>query len=185
MDKPPILPPREDAVALEPANDQPKLDVKLPVNINLLSYNELLELINQHRDKLHWFCASMDSFEPITEEVKRLKNQFKELEEKFSKLEDGKVVIQDQIAELVILESEYTKKYQNLQQLIRSNYSKDVAKRTMLNKIKENEQKCDELEINAKGSLDLDLFLKSYMDLKLDYHMQKQKLNVLSAQNNF
>lgn len=100
-------------------------------------------------------------------------------------MEDGKVVIQDQIAELVILESEYTKKYQNLQQLIRSNYSKDVAKRTMLNKIKENEQKCDELEINAKGSLDLDVFLKSYMDFKLDYHMQKQKLNVLSAQNNF
>lgn len=38
MDKP-ILFHLEDAAFVEPANDQPKLDVKLPVNINLLIMN--------------------------------------------------------------------------------------------------------------------------------------------------
>ncbi|KAL3234897.1 Protein SRN2 [Nakaseomyces bracarensis] len=178
---PPALPMRSQCEMI-PMNPENPPDMDLPANINLLSSQEILDMINHHRDQIQLYVARLNPLDTTREEVLNMKEQFKTLESKFAKLEDDKLALQDQIAELVILESEYTKKFQDLQSLIRDNFGEPVLKAKLESRIKELEQQSDSVELKAKKDLDLDDFVSTYMALRQDYHLQKEKLITWESQ---
>lgn len=178
---PPALPMRSQCEMI-PMNPENPPDIELPLNINLLSSQEILDMINHHRDQIQLYVARLNPLDSTKNEVLKLKEQFKELENKFAKLEDDKLALQDKIAELVILESEYTKKFQDLQSLIKDNFAEPVLKSKLEAKIKELELQSDSVELKSKKDLDLDTFVSTYMALRQDYHFQKEKLVTWESQ---
>lgn len=180
---PPTLPLRSHC-EMGPVNLLSDLEIKLPENINLLSSQEILDMINRHRGQLQLYIARLNPLVLIKEEVIALKEKLNHLEIRFTNLENDKLALQDSIAELVILESEYAKNFQDLQSLIKDNFAEPVLKRKLEARIRELELQSENVELNAKKELELDNFVNNYMALRQEYHLHKEKLLTWKSQGN-
>lgn len=162
--------------------DQPRQDIPLPPNVDLLSTQEVLDLVGQHQQELESYVAKFNPQEDLKTEVLRLKAELEGLQREFQQLESKRSKVQGELEECRILESQYVKKWQDLAHKIEEKYSENLLKAKLEAQMKEVESASLKLEKELKNGDDLDTFLQKYIEMRMDYHTKGEKLATWNAQ---
>lgn len=157
-------------------------DIPLPENVELLSSQEVFELVTQHKRQLESYVAAFNPQEELKADVLNLKVQLQELEGKFKGLEEERAKVQEQLEECRILESQYVKRWQDQHQKIDKKYNEDLLKAVLEIQMTEVEDDSFKLEKKLKEDDDLDVFLDQYIEMRTNYHIKREKLATWNAQ---
>ena len=151
-------------------------DIPLPENVELLSSQEVFELVTQHKRQLESYVAAFNPQEELKADVLNLKVQLQELEGKFKGLEEERAKVQEQLEECRILESQYVKRWQD------KKYNEDLLKAVLEIQMTEVEDDSFKLEKKLNEDDDLDVFLDQYIEMRTNYHIKREKLATWNAQ---
>ena len=157
-----------------PTSIQP--DTPLPTNSQLLSSFELLNLVKEQKEQLTKYVAQYNPTIELEVDISNLRQRLEQLEEKFIDVENKKGSIQENIEQCQIIESDYVKEWQNLQNHIKVNYSTSSLKKKLEYKLIELDDKSNEIEIAFSDIQDLDNYVNKYMNLRTEYHLRREKL---------
>ncbi|CAB4254828.1 similar to Saccharomyces cerevisiae YLR119W SRN2 Component of the ESCRT-I complex, which is involved in ubiquitin-dependent sorting of proteins into the endosome [Maudiozyma barnettii] len=161
--------------------------IPLPESANLLSNSELLSLIKVHSDKLQLYISQFQSVEKLQNELNSDKDLLLELREKFIELQKNIDSTNADLDSLRILNSRYTKLWQDLNQTVNRQYSENTLKSKLNEKVSHFEIESNKIEttIIAKEAtpekLDLDDVLYRYINARTNYHLNKE---IMSTWNN-
>lgn len=148
----------------------------LPEKVHLLSSKEILELVTKHRNQLAMYVTRFHPQKETQATIIELQRELQLLHKDFKLLEDKRAVTQGELEECRILESQYVKQYQDLNQRIQDNYSDSQLKAKLEIQIKNSEEQSSRLELEAKYDPNVDLFVEEFMNIRTAYHIQREKL---------
>ncbi|EDO18230.1 hypothetical protein Kpol_543p60 [Vanderwaltozyma polyspora DSM 70294] len=157
-------------------------NIVLPDNIQLLSTNELLGLIQNHREELSKYVTKFCSLQDVSKEIQGLEVKLKELEQKFENLEKDKTQVIEMFDNFKQLEAEYSYKWRKLHDDIDIKYSPNVLKNKLEAELKELDHASRIIEENASNSNELDSFINQYLDIRTQYHSKREKLSTWKQQ---
>ncbi|CCC69322.1 hypothetical protein NCAS_0C03320 [Naumovozyma castellii] len=168
---------------------EPSGNVPLPDNADLLTTRELLGLLTEHRDQLQSYVTKFHPLSELEEQIEELRHKLQELQRKFDELQIERHEVTEEIEQLKICESEYVKQWQDLQGMIRDNYSDEAMKRKVQLSIRQLDEQCNQLELslnthteNKLDSNSLDTFVNEYLEKRKLFHLQREKLATWDAQ---
>lgn len=156
--------------------------IPLPESVNLLSNSEILSLIKDHNDKLQLYIDKFISTETLQQELANYKEQLVQLRDRFTELQKNIDVTNTDLDDLRILNSKYTKRWQDLNQVANQNYSELTLKSKLENKISYFEVQSDTIESNIMSKdtipedFKLDESLNDFLDKRTNYHFNKEIL---------
>ena len=155
--------------------------IPLPESVNLLSNSELLSLIKDHNDKLQIYIDKFTSTEPLQQELTNYKEQLIQLREKFIGLQKNIDVTNTDLDDLRVLNSKYTKQWQDLNQVVNQNYSELTLKSKLENKISYFEVQSDTMESNIISKQNSEHFkleesLNDFLNQRTNYYFNKEIL---------
>lgn len=156
--------------------------IPLPESVNLLSNSEILSLIKDHNDKLQLYIDKFISTETLQQELANYKEQLIQLRDRFTELQKNIDVTNTDLDDLRILNSKYTKRWQDLNQVVNQNYSELTLKSKLENKISYFEVQSDTIESNIMSKdtipedFKLDESINDFLDKRTNYHFNKEIL---------
>ncbi|KAG0668472.1 hypothetical protein C6P45_004632 [Maudiozyma exigua] len=154
----------------------------LPESVNLLSNSEILSLIKDHNDKLQLYIDQFISTDTLQRELTNYKEQLLQLRDEFIELQKNIDVTNTDLDDLRILNSKYTKRWQDLNQVVNHNYSEHTLKSKLENKISYFEVQSDTIESNIMSKdtipedFKLDESINDFLDKRTNYHLNKEIL---------
>lgn len=158
--------------------------VPLPANVELLSSQEVSELVTQRTNELESYVATFNPQEELKASIIELKGQLQELESKLRNLDGERGQVQERLEECRILESQYVKKWQDLHHKIDERYDEELLKAGLEIQMQEIEDASLKLEKELKDNDDLEEFLRQYIEMRTTYHVKREKLATWNSQGN-
>lgn len=155
--------------------------VPLPESVNLLSNSELLSLIKDHNDKLQIYIDKFTTAKSLQQELTSYKEQLVQLREKFIELQRNIDVTNTDLDDLRILNSKYTKQWQDLNQVVNQTYSELTLKSKLENKISYFDVRSDTIESNiiskqSSENFKLEESLNDFLNERTNYYFNKEIL---------
>lgn len=155
--------------------------VPLPDSVNLLSNSELLSLIKDHNDKLQIYIDKFTTSKSLQQELTSYKEQLVQLREKFIELQRNIDVTNTDLDDLRILNSKYTKQWQDLNQVVNQTYSELTLKSKLENKISYFDVRSDTIESNiiskqSSENFKLEESLNDFLNERTNYYFNKEIL---------
>lgn len=157
-------------------------NVPLPQNIELLSSGEILGLLKEHRNQLQSYVTKFHPQDGLRKEVNELRSQLQLLESKFQELQHERSNTQRQLEECRIMEAQYVKLWQDLQQRIMAKYHDDTLKKQLEAQVQQFDDKSGQVEMDIGKYEDLDEFLNDYIGTRTQYHLRREKLTTWMRQ---
>ncbi|SCW04196.1 LAFE_0H08196g1_1 [Lachancea fermentati] len=176
MEKP-QLPPKPDDWKPE----QHFTDVDLPDKIHLLRSEDVQDLLTKYSDKLQQFILRFHSCESIKEDAANEKEKLNQLLEEFKDLDCRRQRVAKSLGEYKVLETQYITKWQELHHLMSTVFSNNALTRQLQSDLHDLEEKSH--NVNKKSQLDIDEFLDTYVKLRTNYHLQREKLETWTKFN--
>ncbi|SMN20704.1 similar to Saccharomyces cerevisiae YLR119W SRN2 Component of the ESCRT-I complex, which is involved in ubiquitin-dependent sorting of proteins into the endosome [Maudiozyma saulgeensis] len=163
--------------------------IPLPESVNLLSNSELLNLIKEHSDKLQLYISKFQSVGKLQNELNNDKDALLELREKFRELQKNIDSTNAELDSLRVLNSQYTKLWQDLNQIVNKQYSEDTLKSKLETKTSYFEIESNKIEndIRSKDTtsakFNLDDLMNNYIDARTNYHLNKEIMLTWNSQH--
>ncbi|QEU62941.1 Srn2 [Kluyveromyces lactis] len=177
---------------LPPRPDRPKSteslhcsDVDLPENVDLLTVNDIQQLLQQQDMPKEYAKRFNDNLvQDISNKSVAWKTQAEQLIEGLNKLAENKRHLKGELDSFKKLEFEYMKKWQDLDLLINSKFSNNALKKQLRHNVINLDEKSSHM-VNEVPVTDesLDLFLEQYVNERTEYHLQREKLATWEQQD--
>lgn len=161
---------------------------QLPENIELLSSSELRNLIKENRDKLQLYVSNFQSFENMKDGLYANKDSMLKLKEQFVKLQKDIDLANEELNSLRVINAQYTKDWQDINQIIQENFSEDTLKKKLQLKIKQFEEESSKIEaemLSLREPMqlgDLETLIERFTSLRTNYHLNREKLVTWNTQ---
>lgn len=162
--------------------------IPFPANVELLSNTELSDLVEKHSDKLQLYVSQFQSTDTLVGNLEKDKNELLTLQNEFSKLQTDIDTTNNDLDNLRILNAQYIKKWQDVNQIVNEKFSENALKQQLQRKINELDTSSSTLESQIMNSRDaieknqLDTLMATYINSRVNYHINKEKLATWNQQ---
>lgn len=162
--------------------------IPLPPNVELLSNSQLKELVERHFDKLQQYISQFQSTDTFTGNLEKHKQELIDLQNEFVKLQNDIDATNNDLDNLRILNAQYIKKWQDVNQIVNESFSEAALKQQMQREINKLDESSGKLESEIMMSRDaveknqLDKLMTNYINCRTNYHLNKEKLTTWNMQ---